>query len=1347
MNKMQHFGFEDDIIIHIEVLEEFFCSNDIKDEDKRRSNLLTSLSLDVYKLLRNHVSPKVPKEINYAELTVILKKQFARQSVRFKERKKFYDASQLVNEGVKEYFNRIKALAVSCEFGAQLENILKDKFICGLRKGDIFDKLCDIGIDSEITVCVEEAMKREALIVDAVCNKIIGNSTNKRDADKKRMYPTANVQSQKNNSTNLCYACGKSNHKFKTCKYRKYKCRNCGKIGHLQVMCKSVKFMTQDECSSGTEEKEDPEYQIFSLRNDMYCSNRISSDSSVCNNNFFNNYRSDFDDNFAVILSVNNIDIKFEIDTGSAVTTIPEVMYKKYFRMCKVKNFKGKLRAYDGSTIAVEGYFDANVKYKRKIVSIPLLIIRTECKPLLGRNVLNKLGCNIEFNVNNILNESQYDISNILSEFSALFSPKLGKYIFEKVRLEVVENTVPVFVCPRKVPFAYREALGKELARLESLNVITKSGVSAWGTPLVIVVKKCGNLRICGDYSKTINPHLKESNYPLPLIDDIFQTLQRGKYYSKIDLSEAYHQIEVDDETSSLLAWSTHLGTYKVNRLPFGCKPNSSIFQSVMEKVLLGCSNTVVYIDDIVVSGRTIEEHNQNLKMVLRKLEEAGFVVNKSKCLFLQQSVKYLGFIIDQKGLHKDPSKIKAVCEMTEPKNKTEAKSFCGFVNYYAKFIPNLAYVLKPLYESFSGNSFEWTDKCTESMNLVKKLITSDIVLAHYDPKKQLILSTDASESGLGACLAQGNLNGSDEQPIAYASRTLSKAEKNYSVIDKEACAIYFGVRKFEQYLMGRKFQIKTDHKPLIAIFGLKKGIPAMAANRLARWSIYLSAFDFEICYIQGSTNNCADALSRLTNLSDVIMNEEIFVLKFIDNNFSRPIRFDDVAKQTICDPILSKIVQFVKSGWPVSVKNLDQCLKIFYDKRNEINLDNNILLWGHRVIIPSKFRKTLLDEIHSTHIGIVRTKALVRSYFWWPAIDKDIEMMINSCYQCKHHQNNPPKSKPIPWPDTTFAMERIHIDFCGPKFNYFFLIMVDAHTKWIEVIKLKSITSKCTIECLEAIFVTFGFPKNLISDNGPSLVSAEFELFCRKNGINHTTSPPYHPASNGQAENAVKIFKHSLEKLMSDSNDKDNLDKKIKKLMFMHRNTISTVTQKTPYEMMFGRKPFLRWELLKPTIKNRSVTENPFMIGQYVYAKNFTSSKYELGRVISLQGNKSCEIQLEDGRMYRRHVDHITPALPVSKNHSVPNKFNKDIHTQNNLNDILKQKLHIPQKFYETAAVVPNCKPGNGVENSIIANGRDCEVRLVPIQLENMFTTESAARSSSSRPTRQIKVPDRLNL
>ena len=303
-------------------------------------------------------------------------------------------------------------------------------------------------------------------------------------------------------------------------------------------------------------------------------------------------------------------------------------------------------------------------------------------------------------------------------------------------------------------------------------------------------------------------------------------SLSGGTKFSKLDLAHAYLQLCLDDKSKSLVTINTHRGLFEYNRLPFGVSTAPAIFQRSIDSLLQGIPNVCAYLDDIIITGKTEEEHLQNLSAVLSKLQEAGLRLKRSKCYFMAESVEYLGHIIDAKGLHPTKAKVAAVQNSPVPRDITQLKSFLGLINYYRKFLPDLSSLLAPLNNLLQkGVKWTWTEAQQTTFDEAKQLLQSSVVLAHYDPSKELVLACDASPYGVGAVLSQYQ-DDKTEKPIAFASRSLSKAEKNYSHLEKEGLAVIFGVKHFHQYLYGRHFTILTDNQPLRRLFSETKAVP-----------------------------------------------------------------------------------------------------------------------------------------------------------------------------------------------------------------------------------------------------------------------------------------------------------------------------------------------------------------------------------------------------------------------------------------------------------------------------------------------------------------------------------------
>ena len=323
---------------------------------------------------------------------------------------------------------------------------------------------------------------------------------------------------------------------------------------------------------------------------------------------------------------------------------------------------------------------------------------------------------------------------------------------------------------------------------------------------------------------------------------------------------------------------------------------------------------------------------------------------------------------------------------------------------------------------------------------------------------------------------------------------------------------------------------MKTDHKPLEGLFNEKKGIPALAAPRIQRWALSLSAYEYKISYKAGQTNGNADGLSRLPlpEMPDSVPvpGETILLMEHLEGT---PVHSGHIKEWTKRDPILSQVLGFILEGWPS--KNSSEELNPYFTKRTELSVEDGCILWGARVVVPPQGRSKVLTELHEAHPGEPRMKALARSYVWWPGLDQEIVRKVKSCDKCQSNQSASAEAPLHPWEWPGLPWSRIHIDYAGPYKREMFLVVVDAYSKWLEVHRMRSIMSTATIEKLREMFATHGLPATLVSDNGSNFTSAEFQEFMKKNGIKHIKVSLYHPASNGLAERAVRIFKEGNEK------------------------------------------------------------------------------------------------------------------------------------------------------------------------------------------------------------------------
>ena len=465
------------------------------------------------------------------------------------------------------------------------------------------------------------------------------------------------------------------------------------------------------------------------------------------------------------------------------------------------------------------GSFSTTVSYKGQEEDLPLLVVEGYGPSLLGRNWLSRI--KLDWKEINLLRSGSTKLQTLLQKCSNVFKTELGIIRGSTVDLPVSPDAKPKFLKARTVPYILKEKIETELDRLLSQGVIEPVKFAKWAAPIVPVVKADGTVRICGDYKLTINQVSSADSYPLPRIEDLFASLSGGKRFSKLDLSHAYQQLVLNEQLKQFTTINTHRGLYQYTHLPFGISCAPAVFQRTMDNLLKGIKHVSVYIDDIVVTGITEEEHLKNLDEVLSRLDGVGARLRKEKCSFFSPQIEYLGHLINEKGLHPTPSKIKAIIDAPAPPTVTELKSFLGLLNYYCKFLPYLSSTLHPLYSLLQ----KWGPEEKETFQKAKALLSSPRLLVHFDPEKKLVLSCDASAYGLGVVLSLLMEDGA-EQPISYASCTLTSAVKKYSQLDKEALAIVYGVTKFHQYLYGRDFTLFTDHKPLTYLFSSDRAVP-----------------------------------------------------------------------------------------------------------------------------------------------------------------------------------------------------------------------------------------------------------------------------------------------------------------------------------------------------------------------------------------------------------------------------------------------------------------------------------------------------------------------------------------
>lgn len=671
-----------------------------------------------------------------------------------------------------------------------------------------------------------------------------------------------------------------------------------------------------------------------------------------------------------------------------------------------------------------------------------------------------------------------------------------------------------------------------ELERMEKLGVISKvSEPTDWCAGMVVVPKPNGQVRICVDLTR-LNDSVCRERHPLPAVDQTLAQLAGAKIFSKLDANSGFWQIPLSPESIPLTTFITPFGRYCFNRLPFGITSAPEHFQRRMSEILGDLEGVVCLIDDVLIHGRTQEEHDERLFKVLCRLQKEGLTLNRVKCKFSQREVPFLGQIVDESGIKPDPSKVAAIRNVPIPTNIGEIRRFLGTVNQMGKFAPNLADVTKPLRDLLvKGNQWVWGEAQQRAFDEVKQMLMTTPVLALFDPTFDTILSADASSYGLGAVLLQRQPQG-ELKPVAYISRSMTTTEQRYAQIEKEALALTWACERFSDYLIGLKFHIHTDHKPLVPIFSTKRleELPI----RVQRFRLRMLRYHFTISHIPGKDLVIADMLSRaptsVPSSSDYLFYQEtsVFVDTVVQSLPASDAQLEKIRQEQEQDDVCKQIKVYCRDGWPAK-HELAGAICPYYPVLTEITVANGLLLRGSRLIIPASMRLEILDKIHTGHQGITKCRERARQSVWWPGLSKQLEELVKSCPECVKVQKQ--RAQPLvtsTFPDSPW--QKVATDlFEWKKENY--LLIVDYYSRFIEVARLKRTTAEEVIQHTKSIFARHGIPEVVISDNGPQYSADAYKQFAKEYQFQHITSSPYYPQSNGEAERAVGTIKRLLNK------------------------------------------------------------------------------------------------------------------------------------------------------------------------------------------------------------------------
>lgn len=1209
------------------------------------------------------------------------------------ERHKFFSHTQ-GEQTIEQFITSLRNLSFSCDFDKLREGLIKSVFICGLhsRHKDIKEKLLSSGDDSlkktvEVAIIMEasklsvEKLETEQCFAGKLTSEVNVVQQNKpqfrrpyareqfryrsgkaseqssskfRNASQEGSSSAFNKQSTSSMNRRTselksrqlgCDRCGMI-HEFK-CPAIGTQCHFCGGFDHFARRCKKLiqrKMNQVQQLFSDEEDDMDDKEGLF-----VGVLRRICTSKSIEKNQ-----------RWMITVAINGQSFKCQIDTGADtnVMALNDFLRLGYNRN-DLKSTKTKIVGLGGFEVKIMGCKDIQFEYEGVKFRQTFYIMAGSTQGILGLPSIINMGILEQTKQSKNFNLKPKNI-NILSKNSWL---ERYKDLFEglgslegKCHLTINPDIEPTVDSPRRIPFNLMQPLKAELDRMVNLKVISPvNEPTDWVNSIVLVKKTNGNLRICLD-PRNLNKAIKRSHYQFPTIHDVKSQLTGARVFSTVDANSGFWTISLDEESSKLCTFITPFGRYKFLRLPFGISSAPEYFHSAITRLFEGIQNIVIYIDDILIFGRTRQEHDKALMAVFDRARKTGLKFNKSKTKLYQSEIKFLGHVFSEEGQKPDDDKVAAILKMKSPTSVAELQRFFGMVNYLGCFVKNLANHSVSLRELLKNDIlWHWTERHEAEFNKLKQLITNAPVLTYYNPTKVLTLNVDASKNGIGCVLSH------DRNPIAFASATLTSSQENYAQIEKELFAILVGCTKFHQYIYGQRILVETDHRPLVPLFN--KPLYSVPA-RLQRFMMRLQAYDLEVKYKPGKEMFTADTLSRSSMPESIL--EEIdndlrlhcnLVLSNIEIN---PDTLQSIKEAYVNDEAMKVLDDYVTNGWPENKKSVNPLAAPYSNVRDELHKIDGILLKLNRIIIPRSLRRHILNNLHEAHMGINRTENLARTCVYWPNISNDINNLVNSCDICQKLRKNKTKEPLKPHDIVDLPWHKLGMDLFEHE-NEHYLLIVDYYSKYVELANLhKNTTSSNVIRHIKSIFARHGIPKIIIADNAPQFRSREFQNFLNLWGVKNDPSSPYVANSNGLAERNIQTIKSMLTKCKATNSDPY--------LALLQFRTTPNASGVSPTQLLMSRLLRTRLPILNNNLRpkvvdsfehnrklekyqqkmcdyyNKNAKLCPdFDPGQPVLFKKDPHGHWETGQILQkLDFPRSYIVQDPEGTQYRRNKKHI---------------------------------------------------------------------------------------------------------
>ena len=1111
------------------------------------------------------------------------------------------------------------------------------------------------------------------------------------------MNQTQNVQTQKNPTVishitqkhkfqgrgrSKCKNCGRDHRLSKQeCPARNDICKSCNKKGHWARFCLTVKYKPQQKKHYKPNDRS--QRQIHSIDHYNQSEYQTSCDIDGMNDQF-ESFTFDCiqvssmclhgsrDEAYAavdVVLSnrpgVHTL--KLKVDTGAQGNTLPLRTYCRMFpenidtegkpKTGCLKPSQSLLQAYNGTQIPCLGKTELKCRYETsEWLKTPFFVVDVPGPAVLGLPCcealhLITLHCSIENTGATAHTRNEKQINNI-QELVNLYPDQFDKIgEFKNTYKLVTDPNVPAHVNPpRKTPIALKDQIKNELDKMEKQNVIKKVlEPTEWVSSLVYVTKKDGSIRVCLD-PRYLNRALIRPTHKIPTQEELNHEFSGAKFFSKLDAKSGYWSVKLDQESQLLTTFQTPFGRYCFQRLPFGLSVSQDIFQKEMDRILEKCEGACGIADDVVVYGATASEHNKHLLQLMDVAKQHGLVFNSAKCAIKQSSINFFGSVYTDKGIKPDPQKVEDLNSIPEPMCKSELQHFLGLTTYLSSFVKDYSAKSATLRDLLKQDvDFIWEPHHKLAFNRLKQEVSAKSLLQYYNTTKPVYVQCDASLFGLGVALLQPDDN-NQLTPIAYASKSLTSAEQRYSCIEREMLSIVFGLQRFHTYLYGRSFIVITDHKPLLMI--IDKPLSS-APPRLQRMLVKLQGYKFKIEHCPGKQNQLGDSLSRLpspSNKQSIDLDIHVDLVQF------STAKITNLQRETLLDPELNCLRDTVITGWPNTIKELPTDLRPFWSMRDEISVENGLLLKGNRIIIPKSMQNDVLQQLHTGHLGQEKTKLRAKDSVFWVNINRDIDKLVKSCDTCQECQPSQIAEPLLQHEIPTRPWSKLGTDLFMFNDNQW-LIIADYYSKFQIVKKLPDpCPSRVVVAVTKEVFGEYGIPDTVISDNGPHFNSVQYREFAKSWNFDHVTSSPRYPKSNGFVERQIRTVKATLKKAKKTNTDLDLA-------LLCLRTTPVSHNMDSPGELLCGRKLKANLpvkiqntvsdpEAVNIELQNRQKTQKyyhdkhssvnefpPLYPGQSVMFQDYHTKQWQPALVVSrAEEPRSFIVQNSNGQLFRRN-------------------------------------------------------------------------------------------------------------